>query len=257
MKIELKCENEIAYDSPDYISPRGTSQDNSKNPRFNRKVYNLFDKEKKQLNILDLGCSGGGFIRDSINAGCLGIGLEGSDYSQKLKRAEWAIIPDNLFTCDITKKFKLLNEGEEIKFDLITAWEVLEHPKEKDIDDVIENIKNNLSDRGIFVASISNYSDVCNGLELHQCIRSKEWWIKKFEEYGLYEKKELYGYFNKQYVRGRQEYSWNFHIIFSKNNEAFDNIELSNAEKFKDLWVGSKLQKAMEFMVTGDVKNGK
>jgi len=253
MKIKLECKRELAYDSPDHISPRGTSQDSSKNPRFNRKIYNLLDKGKKQLNILDLGCSGGGFIRECINDGCFAIGLEGSDYSQKIKRAEWAIIPEYLLTCDITKDFKLFKDNDRILFDLITSWEVLEHPEEKNINGVIQNIKNNLSENGIFVASISNFSDICNGLELHQCNKPKEWWRNKFEKAGLYERKELYNYFNKQYIRGRYEKDYNFHIIFSKRDGEFIDTKLSLSEKLKDFWIGSKLQRILEFLITGNV----
>ncbi len=254
--IELRCKSDLAYNSPDYLPPRGTSQDNSTNPRFNRKIYNLFDKTKRQLNVLDLGCSGGGFIRDCNNAGCLAIGLEGSDYSEKLKRQNWAIIPEFLFTCDITKDFELFKNHKKIKFDLITSWEVLEHPKENELNGLIKNIKNNLSNNGIFVASISNFSDICNGLELHQTKKAKEWWIKKFEKNGLYQREELFSYFNKQYIRGRKETISNFHIIFSKTNKDFNNIKLNWKEKLKDYWVGSKLQRLLEFSTTGRVLSG-
>ena len=254
--VKLKCDKKVAYDSPDHISPLGTSQDNSTNSRFNKKVYELLDKWKRQLKILDLGCSGGGFIRECINDGCLGVGLEGSDYSQKFKRAEWAVIPDFLFTCDISKNFKLFQDEKLLKFDLITSWEVFEHLKEGDIDLLIENVKNSLEDKGIFIGSISNFPSPNNGLELHQTQRPKEWWIKKFKEHGFYERKELYSYFNNQYVRGRKDNSSTFHVIFSKEAVEFKNIKLSLKNKFKDFLIGSNFQKMLSYLVTGKVDMG-
>jgi hypothetical protein len=54
---------------------------------------------------MDLGCSGGGIILDALLRGHMAIGLEGSDVSLKQQRAEWRVIPNHLFTCDITKPF--------------------------------------------------------------------------------------------------------------------------------------------------------
>jgi len=65
---------------------------------------------EKQLKILDMGCSGGGFVRNCLDDGCLAIGLEGSDYSKRHRRAEWRVIPEYLFTCDVTASLKLLIE---------------------------------------------------------------------------------------------------------------------------------------------------
>ena len=58
MRIKIITDHPVAYTSPDYIMPWGTKRDNSVNPRFNQKLYNLFDG--KFLKVLDLGCSGGG-----------------------------------------------------------------------------------------------------------------------------------------------------------------------------------------------------
>src|SRR3990167_2627697 len=107
MRDMLKVETDypVALDSPDHLEPWGTKQDNSVNKRFNKKLIKLFGHTP---NVLDLGCAGGGFVRSIIKQGGLAVGIEGSDYSKKIKRAEWAKIPDNLFTADITKPFKLI-----------------------------------------------------------------------------------------------------------------------------------------------------
>jgi 2-polyprenyl-3-methyl-5-hydroxy-6-metoxy-1,4-benzoquinol methylase len=112
----------VALDSEDHQIPGGTMHDNSTNPVFNRKLYQLLSHLPK-LRVMDLGCAGGGFVKSLVDDGHEAIGLEGSDYSlhwdgpggteqeratrKPGKRAEWATIPDRLFTCDITRPFQV------------------------------------------------------------------------------------------------------------------------------------------------------
>jgi hypothetical protein len=39
--IRIETEKPIAYDSPDHIQPHGTANDNTTQPRFNRKLGRL------------------------------------------------------------------------------------------------------------------------------------------------------------------------------------------------------------------------
>jgi len=98
-------------------------------------------------------------------------------------RANWRTIPDNLFTCDITKPFKLINTKENApqKFNVISCWEVLEHIPEKDLLQLIENVKSHLAEGGIFIGSVSKIVDD----PLHVTIHENDWWIKKFSDFGL------------------------------------------------------------------------
>lgn len=250
-KTKLICKSKIAHNSPDHTSPHGTKKDNSTNKLFNYKVYKLF-KDVEQLKILDLGCSGGGFVRDCINNGYFAIGLEGSDYSKKSKRAEWATIPDSLFTCDISKKFELFKDNKKISFNLITLWEVFEHIPENKVDNLLKNIKSNLSKDGLFIASICNRSDKPDGVELHLCRKDKRWWMRKFEKHGFYERKELYEYFNKQYIRGRKQTSEDFNVIFGLTKK--NNLEIPTQglkHKLFDDWAGSTIQKRIKNIING------
>ena len=252
--IKLKSKLSIAYDSPDHINPLGTKQDNSRNFYFNRKAYILYKDtyENSQLKVLDLGCSGGGFVRDCINDGCFAMGLDGSDYSKKMKRAEWGIIPEFLRTSDITKDFSILHKGDLLKFDLITAWEVLEHLKQKDIKELIKNVKKHLSSKGIFVGSVSNMSSKCNGVELHQTQKDKEWWISKFEKEGLVFREDLIDFFNGKYIRGRKQTAEHFHIILSfPDNNSLNKDVGGIKNKLFERWAGSKFQKFIKFIVNG------
>jgi len=176
--IKLETKNPIAYESNDHKNPFGTAQDNTRNPRFTKKCIDIYGD---QMSFLDLGCSGGGLVFDFALRGYGSIGLEGSDFSKKSQRANWRTIPKNLFTCDITKSFQLLEKDEIKKFKVISCWEVLEHIKEEDLSTLLTNARKHMSKDGIFIGSISKSSDD----PLHVTIQGEEWWEKKFLESGM------------------------------------------------------------------------
>lgn len=176
--FKLEAERLVAFDSPDHLVPHGTANDNSKNRRFNDFVYKFV---QSTIKLMDLGCSGGGMIEDFVNDGHLAVGLEGSDFSLKTKRACWATIPDNLFTCDVSKKYQVFYNDEPFKAHVITAWEVMEHFKTEDVPCVIEQIYKHLEDGGLFIGSIS-LSAVHNEI-WHQCVQNREWWNAQFSKF--------------------------------------------------------------------------
>lgn len=186
--LELKTNYPIAYKSNDYIVPHGTIRDNTRYPRFVRKCESIFSN-KEELSFLDLGCSGGGMVLDAVLRGHLGIGLEGSDASLLEQRAEWRLLRKNLFTCDITKPYLLQDKNTKntFKFDVITAWEVLEHIREEELEQFLLNIKNHLSNDGIFIASIANWDDIdpITGINWHVTTKPYEWWKNRFEVEGF------------------------------------------------------------------------
>lgn len=191
--ITIKTKYPVATDSPDHIFPWGTMRDNNTNSGYIKEVEEYFGLGNR-LNILDLGCAGGQLIKDFHYNGHLAIGLEGSDYSLKNNRACWPELYNKaLFTCDISKPFWILDyeikdkeqqEGIEIpiKFDLISAWEVIEHIAPEDLDQMFDNIYNHLKDNGIFVGTISLVEDVIQGHRLHQSVFPSEWWMEKLNK---------------------------------------------------------------------------
>lgn len=246
VKLTLECKKPIADDSPDHIQPYGT-KNNSRNIRFNRKLDKLY---KKPISILDLGCAGGAFVKDCIDEGDMAIGLEGSDYSKKNKKAEWTTIPDSLFTCDITKNFNVYEGKKRFRFNVITAWEVMEHIKEEDLDALIKNIVNHMADDCLVIMSIANFSDIQNGIELHQTQKPKDWWIDKFSRYGLVYRPEYLAYFNTQYIRGKYEFENNFHLILSKRDSVTPiPPRLSIIDKVIDRWKGSVIYNEIAYRI--------
>lgn len=185
--FRVETDKPVAKDSHDQQWPRGTIADNSTNPRFNLKLYHYFDN-RSDLRVLDLGCSGGGFVRSFLEDGYTAIGLEGSDASKTLRSAEWETCRHHLFTSDITVPFSISDFcGKGMSFHCITQWEVLEHIPADKLDVLFDNIKRHLTDDGIFVASIDMAPDgnPITGAVYHVTLESETWWLARFAKAGL------------------------------------------------------------------------
>lgn len=257
-RIVIKSKKEVAFNSPDHLCPSGTRRDNSRNHRFNEKLYRIYPQKNNFLKVLDLGCSGGGFVRDCLNDGCLAVGIEGSDFSKKSRRAEWATIPDYLFTCDITEEFEVLQEDERgierIQFDVVTAWEVMEHIAEDDLSRVAENVMKHLHPMGLWIMSVSPTEDVIDGIRWHQTVHAKPWWVEKFRSMGLVHIEEYVKYFNTQFVRGpKYGCPQSFHLVLSPDTSVAPSVPKQRlTEVLYDRWLGSKLQLRMRRLLVGN-----
>lgn len=195
--IVVKTQKPIAYDSPDHLTPVGSKNDNSRNPAFNRKLYQLI--YPTDVRLLDIGCAGGAFVKSILDDGGFAVGIEGSDYSKVRRRAEWATIPDNLFTADATEPFEIeenytipsgfsfLPMYRLVKFNVITAWEFWEHIAEDKIAAVADNIKRHLAPNGFFIGTIADTPDIQDGVQtaVHQTVQPLQWWANRFNELGF------------------------------------------------------------------------
>jgi cyclopropane fatty-acyl-phospholipid synthase-like methyltransferase len=183
--IDIVTNFPIAYESFDHIQPHGTANDNLHNPRWVNKMIERFGPDMKYC---DLGTSGGGLVKDFLDRGVLAVGVDGSDYSKRHQRAEWATIPDYLFTGNIAKPWSFIvpsnSDGQaftEVKFDLITSFDVLEHINEDEIPDVIKWINRNLKVDGYTLHSIAEFPDP----GYHVTLYPADWWIRQFEKHGF------------------------------------------------------------------------
>ena len=187
-EVSLETDYPIAYESNDTISPHGTIRDNTRYPRFVFRCEQIF-AQKEHLNFLDLGCSGGGMVLEALLRGHYALGLEGCDESLRQQRAEWRLIPEHLKTCDISKPFsvKEKNTNTPVLFDVVTAWEVLEHIAETDLPQLIKNIYHAMEMGGIFVATVAAKTDIdpVTGRDWHQTIKPFVWWKALFEANGF------------------------------------------------------------------------
>ncbi|MBL8827509.1 MAG: methyltransferase [Planctomycetaceae bacterium] len=182
--VTLNTQYPVAADSVDHTDPRGTKDDNTRWPRFVAACERHFGRK---LKYIDMGCAGGGLVFDFLVRGHLAIGLEGSDYSRRNLRAEWRTIPNNLYTCDISRPFTLTDSASQKPFqaDVISMWEVLEHISAERLPTLIATIREHLTDDGIFVGSVATYDDEVNGVHYHVTIEPREWWEELFRENGL------------------------------------------------------------------------
>jgi len=209
--IKLETKNPIAFESPDHLIPWGTSRDNSTNKKFVTVMRNRILRENPNttLGSLDLGCSGGQLVADFRSFGWMAVGLEGSDFSLKHKRANWpALAGKNLFTCDVTKPFKLTTQDKPAQFNLVTMWEVLEHIPTPDLPQLFSNITAHLAPGGYFIASTTSEPDIHDGVDLHQTKwTNAEWraWLGKTHPELQHVDLGLKSY---QFVRHNQEGSY-------------------------------------------------
>ena len=184
-RIEVQTNHPVAFASPDHLAPYGTKYNDSTNKGFVLAMHDWFSSRypATALAFMDLGCSGGQLVKDFLTLHWLSVGLEGSDYSLKHKRANWReLAGKHLFTSDITKPFFVTANERPLKFHLITAWEVMEHIHPDDLDAVFRNIRDHLVEGGCFVASTCSGPSVVDGIELHQTRLNNAGWRKMIED---------------------------------------------------------------------------
>lgn len=172
VKLKIHTEHPLAT-GKDTTEPKGTKNDNTDNESY----INALLKKKSEIRYCDLGCAGGWFVRRMIEKGQFAVGIDGSDYSLKHRRAEWGSVPDNLFVADITKPFYFTDENEtRFKFNIMSAFDVLEHLPEDHLPGFFGNLRDNLEPGGHFICSIADFPDE----GYHVTLKPMEWWITLF-----------------------------------------------------------------------------
>lgn len=211
--MRIVTEHPLADWSADHIHPKGTATDSTVHPGFNKKLLGLIPGAR----LLDLGCAGGGLVASIIADGGFAIGIDGSDYSRQKNRAEWAHIPGNLFTADITRPFTLQeDDGTPLLFDVVTAWEVLEHIPEPLIAAVMANVAAHLTPDGLFICSVSRREDRWHGYDYHVTVRKRDWWEQELAGLGWRQRPDLYDWFHPDWVRGPDNGMDSFAMVLSR-----------------------------------------
>lgn len=189
VEVVLRTGHPVATDTVDHRFPHGTARDNTRAPWFVARCERALGPGP--LTVLDLGCAGGGLVFDFTLRGHRAVGLEGSDFSEQRLRAEWRLLGDRLFTCDVTRPFELIDTSgggtAPMRFRLITAWDVMEHFHPDRIDAVLDNVLRHLAPDGLFAGSISTRParSAPDGTNYHGTIRPREWWVRAFGDRGL------------------------------------------------------------------------
>ncbi len=173
--ITISTDHTIAFNSIDHLYPEGVKKDNHTSLEFIQEAEQIFGNP---LTHLDLGCAGGQLVADFNSRGHLSVGLEGSDYALKNDLFNWpALYGKRLFNCDVRYPFTVKNDGGNVLFDLITAWELIEHLEAKDFKSFFNNVINHLKPDGLFICSIHlHYCTSRDGVEYHRSVFSESTW---------------------------------------------------------------------------------
>ncbi len=183
-EFRIQTEHQFAIKSQDFINPKGSRNDFTRSAAFVGDVNKIFGRS---VSYLDIGCANGGLVNDFLIQGNTAIGIEGSDFGFVTKHDHWRVIPQHLFNADVTKPFLVFRNSQQFKFDVIGAWEVLEHISEEDLPALLQNIREHLNETSIFMASVAQFSDFdpITGREWHVTIKPKKWWYDLFNQCGL------------------------------------------------------------------------
>jgi 2-polyprenyl-3-methyl-5-hydroxy-6-metoxy-1,4-benzoquinol methylase len=177
--MEILTNKPIAIDSNDHIKPHGALNTAHNGEEFFIKLKEEFPGLHK---VLDIGTGPGVFVTNGLSHGYDIYGIDGTDAVERFN--DWVELKDHrLFHTDLQVPFTLVENGALVTFDLITAWDVMEHMTEEKINIVLCNIRSHLKIGGYLMATIE-YSNLNNELYHHICY-DRPWWEDKFDEFGF------------------------------------------------------------------------
>ncbi|MBL0422263.1 methyltransferase domain-containing protein [Ramlibacter sp. AW1] len=183
--LVLETAHPVANDSHDHLVPQSTMEGLSRPTPF---VIHCVDILGPDLLAMDIGTGAAGLVYEFAMNGVTALGIDGSDYCRRHRIGYWPMLPDNLRTCDVTKPYRVSHAEtrQQVAFNLVTMWEVLEHIAETDLPTTLEQIRSHLAPDGYFVGSISllEYTDSA-GRPYHVTLRPRTWWHETFRRAGL------------------------------------------------------------------------
>lgn len=251
--FRLHTEHPLAALSSDTLHPHGSRIVNSRCVRWNQKVFALLGGYERVLHILDLGCAGGGWVRDCWEWGHIAAGIDGSDWSKRFRRSEWAVIPEYLFTADITQPFRLEFSQQPFQCDLITCWDTLEHIPQKDLAAVFANVTSHLKPGGLFICTVETHTYVRQGITYHETVEPITWWVGVMRAAGLSRLPRLESYFAGHYVRGPKHPIGGGTplVLCCQPEQAPQPPQETLLRMALDRWLGSLPQRCLKYLLCG------
>ena len=138
-------------------------------------ALNYFKETSVYSTFLDIGCSVGWQVDEALKLGFDAYGIDG-DYSLVYHKNTRNL--ERIMFNDFSKTYLILPK----KFDLIWCVEVAEHIEEQFTDNLIKTISYNLREAGSVVFTACSKENT--GIH-HVNIKSKEWWIDKFNKHNM------------------------------------------------------------------------
>jgi len=119
---------------------------------YRKCIIERFFPKNKDINILDIGCGYGLFLNACQKIGYKNVfGVEIDEKCIELAKKKFAI--NSIVNSEI---FDYLKSKEDKSFDIITAFDVIEHFKKEEILDLLNLIYKKLKDNGIFIMRVPN-----------------------------------------------------------------------------------------------------
>jgi SAM-dependent methyltransferase len=181
-----------AYNA-EYYSERITNK--SKNHMM--KYMKFLQKGSSSLKMLDIGCGEGYYVRDAMDEGINAYGIDISTHTLENALAE---VKDRITFGSITE----IPFADE-EFDVMTAFDVIEHIHPKDTLNMIEEIRRVLKPDGIVIITTPNSNFGSWVFDLtHINVRPPKFWKLIFQEHN-FEVKMFYvpsflKYYMKKYI---------------------------------------------------------
>jgi SAM-dependent methyltransferase len=156
--------------------------------------YMKFLRKRSSLKMLDVGCGQGYYVRDAIEEGINAYGIDTSTHAFEHPLAE---VKDRITFGSIIE----IPYGDE-EFDVMTAFDVIEHIHPKDTLGMVEEIRRVLKPNGIIIITTpsSNFGNWVFDLT-HINVRPPRFWKLIFEEYNLRVKMLYVPSFLKYYMK--------------------------------------------------------
>jgi len=114
------------------------------------KLIKEITADRESINILDIGCGSGLFLKSCKDQGIRGEGIDVSNTALGFAKNEFGLTVYNKTTDELIKEYK--------KYDLITLWHVLEHFLEPV--DELHKIKELLKPKGILIIEVPNLKSI-------------------------------------------------------------------------------------------------
>lgn len=156
--------------------------------------YLKYLRKGSSLKMLDIGCGEGYYVRDAIEEGIDAYGIDTSTHALENAVSE---VKDRISFGSLTK----IPFGDE-EFDVMTAFDVIEHIHPKDTSNAVKEIDRVLKPNGIMIITTpsTNFGSWVFDLT-HINVRPPRFWKLIFEEYNLRVKMFYVPSFIKYYLK--------------------------------------------------------
>lgn len=134
--------------------------------------------------ILELGCGPAHLFFFFTRYGIQNyVGIDGNPlaikFNGRLRGSE-----HHFLTLNLQQEIRLQDGSKPLAFDIVCCFEVLEHIREDVVDELIRTIRNHMRPGSLALCTAS----LQDQMDVHVLVRSREWWLKRFEKLGLCER---------------------------------------------------------------------